>query len=141
MTTNVPPGWQQQHSHNGSLAAVDRLRCRCRRSSSSRKIDPDTLVSFYFTHSFAHLFRRQSIPPFPVFFFFTTLRKFFLHQAGVSRLSTHFTPWRKQLHLSPRTPLPLSSLRYRRIPVVTFPPSGSFVSHEFLHVDSEVGRR
>lgn len=42
LTTNVP-GWQQQHSHNGSLAAVDRRR-RCR--SSSRKIDPDTLVSF-----------------------------------------------------------------------------------------------
>lgn len=46
MTTNVPGG-QQQHSHYDSLAAaVD----RCRR----RKIDLDTLVSFYFT-PFSHL--------------------------------------------------------------------------------------
>lgn len=80
MTTNVPGG-QQQHSHYDRLAAVDRCR-RCR--SSTRKIDLDTLVSFYFT-PFLTCFR-WSIPP-----SLLILPKFFPHRRGLTSLNALHT--------------------------------------------------
>lgn len=122
MTTNVP-GWQQQHSHNGSLAAVDRRR-RCR--SSSRKIDPDTLVSFYFTHSFLTCFGNR----FPLSFFL--LWKFFQQGSLAFQRTSHRG---ENNYIFPRHHFYFFSIS---VPV-TFPAVS--LSHEFLHVDSEVGRR